>query len=121
MTSINQQILIGLDAMEWDLVRQWAGEGKLPIFRKLIETGYSSELSTTSAQLPDTVWPSIYTGTNPAQFGKYFYCQYDAKAGNLKMLTDDDMHCVPFWETLSKAGRRVAVIDAPKIALSTEH
>jgi hypothetical protein len=39
MTSINQQILIGLDAMEWDLVRQWASEGKLPVFRKLIETG----------------------------------------------------------------------------------
>lgn len=112
-----RQLLIGLDAMEWDLVRDWARSGQLPVFQRLLETGYSAELSTTAEQLPDTVWPSIYTGTNPARYGKYFYCQYDAERGDLKMLTDDDIHCRPFWQSLSEAGRRVAVIDAPKFPL----
>lgn len=115
---MKRQLLIGLDAMEWDLVRRWASEGKLPVLERLLRNSYTAELSSTSAQLPDTVWPAIYTGTNPAKFGKYFYCQYDAQRGDLKMLLDDHIECTPFWETLSAAGRRVAVIDAPKFPLS---
>ncbi len=68
MAGSGRQLLIGLDAAEWDLVSRWAGEGKLPTFRRLITGGTRAVLSTTAAQLPDTVWASIYTGTNPAKF-----------------------------------------------------
>lgn len=113
-----RQLLIGLDAMEWDLVRKWASEGKLPTFTRLLDEGFSSELSTTAAQLPDTVWSCIYTGTNPAKFEKYFYVQYNPDTGGLENVPDDAIRGLPFWDFLSAAGRKVAVIDAPKFALS---
>lgn len=67
------QLLIGLDAMEWTLVEKWANEGKLPAFRRLIEQGVRAQLTTTAAQLPDTVWACIYTGINPGKFERFFY------------------------------------------------
>ena len=71
--NIVRQLLIGLDAMEWNLVERWAAEGKLPTFQRLLNEGLHGELKTTSAQLPDTVWASICTGTNPGKIEKYFY------------------------------------------------
>jgi hypothetical protein len=29
-----RQLVIGVDAMEWDLVTRWAAEGKLPTFSR---------------------------------------------------------------------------------------
>lgn len=116
--NFSRQLIVGLDAMEWDLVERWANEGKLPTFRRLIEQGARSELSTTAAQLPDTVWACIYTGTNPAKFEKFFYVQYDAGTMGLRNVPDDAIRRRPFWDYLSDAGLRVGIADVPKFPLS---
>ncbi|HVE65501.1 MAG TPA: alkaline phosphatase family protein, partial [Thermoanaerobaculia bacterium] len=112
-----RQLLIGLDAMEWELVLRWAREGNLPTFRRLMERGTRGELASTSAQLPDTVWSSLYTGVNPAKLEKWFYVQYDPTTLGLKYLTDDAITRPPFWQLLGEAGRRVGVVDLPKTRL----
>lgn len=112
------QLLIGVDAMEWQLVQKWANEGKLPTFRRLIAEGVRGELKTTAEQLPDTVWASLYTGTNPAKLEKYFYVQYDPATMGLRHLPDDAIQGKPFWESLSEAGLRVGIADAPKFPVS---
>jgi len=117
-TEVSRQLIIGLDAMEWDLVKKWAQRGKLPTFRRLMDQGLQAELRTTSEQLPDTVWASIYTGTNPAKFEKYYYVQYDPATKWLKHVPDDAIHQTPFWEYLSDAGQCVGVVDAPKFPMS---
>ncbi len=106
--------------MEWTLVERWASEGKLPAFRRLMGEGARLELASTAATLPDTVWSAIYSGTNPAHSAKYFYVQYDAVSGDLRLMDDDTINVTPFWEHLSAAGRRVAVLDAPKFKLSPQ-
>jgi len=113
-----KQLLIGLDAAEWKLVCRWAQEGKLPAFQRLLATGTSGVLSTTAEQLPDTVWACVYTGVNPAKFEKFFYVQYDPDTQWLKYMTDDEIHTPPFWDYLSEAGKRVAIIDVPKFPVS---
>lgn len=104
--------------MEWNLVQKWANEGKLPTFRRLIEQGVRGELQTTAAQLPDTVWACIYTGTNPAKFEKFFYVQYDAGTMGLRNVPDDEIRRKPFWDYVTAAGKRVGIADVPKFPLS---
>lgn len=116
--NVPRLLVIGIDAMEWDLVQRWANEGKLPTFQRLLREGLHGELTTTAAQLPDTVWASIYTGTNPAKLEKYFYIQYEPNSGNLQHISDDAIHGVPFWDYLSESGKRVCIVDAPKFPLS---
>lgn len=113
-----RQLVVGLDAMEWTLVRRWADEGKLPTFARLLREGAHGELASTSAQLPDTVWAAIYTGRNPAKLEKYFYVQYDRTTGDLRHVPDDAISARPFWEYLSDAGVRVGVVDVPKFRAS---
>ena len=52
MTGV-RQVLIGFDAMEWSLVRQWAAEGKLPAIKSLMERGLHAQLATTAELTPD--------------------------------------------------------------------
>jgi predicted AlkP superfamily phosphohydrolase/phosphomutase len=116
--SAARQLLIGLDAMEWSLVQSWAEAGTLPTFQRLIAQGPRVELDSTAGQLPDTVWSAIYSGLNPGHFAKYFYVQYDARTGGLKMMDDDSIGATPFWRYLADAGRRVCVLDVPKFPVS---
>ena len=109
-----RQLIIGLDAAEWTLVRRWSEEGRLPTFRDLLARGTHGTLATTAEQLPDTVWSCIYGGGNPATFEKYFYVQYDASTGDLRHVHDDAFTKRPFWKVLSDAGRTVGVVDAVK-------
>jgi predicted AlkP superfamily phosphohydrolase/phosphomutase len=118
VSNSSRQLVVGLDAMEWSLVERWANQGKLPVFRRLIEQGARAELSTTAAQLPDTVWACIYTGTNPGKFEKFFYVQYDPSTMNLRNVPDDAISRKPFWDYLSDAGQRVGIADVPKFPLS---
>jgi predicted AlkP superfamily phosphohydrolase/phosphomutase len=113
-----RQLLIGLDAAEWALIVRWAAEGKLPTFRRFMEEGTRAVLATTAAQLPDTVWASLYTGCNPAKLEKYFYVQYDPRTMGLRNLADDAIRSTPFWELLGRSGKQVGVVDAPKFPLS---
>lgn len=115
----SRQLIIALDAMEWSLVQRFMSEGKMPAFRRVMESGARARLRSTSEQLPDTVWSCIYTGTNPAKFAKYFYVQYDPSTGWLKNVPDDEIGGIPFWDQLSAAGRRVGVLDLPKFPLSS--
>jgi predicted AlkP superfamily phosphohydrolase/phosphomutase len=114
----DRQLLVACDAMEWNLVDDWARAGYLPTFRHLIEQGSRAILSTTAAQLPDTVWGSICTGCNPAKFEKYFYVQYDPDTQGLRHVRDDAIRRPPFWDYLTKAGRKVCAVDVPKFPIS---
>ncbi|MFG0317510.1 MAG: alkaline phosphatase family protein [Planctomycetota bacterium JB042] len=113
-----RQLVFGLDAAEWSLVKRLADEGKMPTFKALMERGASGPLRTTAGQLPDTVWSCIYGGRNPATFDKHFYVQYDARTRDLRHVEDDAFTKRPFWDVLSDAGRKVGVVDAVKFTTS---
>ena len=55
MHTAPRQLLIGLDAMDWELVQRWAAANKMPTFRRLMQEGTQAELSTADS-LPDVVW-----------------------------------------------------------------
>ncbi len=113
-----RQLIIGLDAMEWDLVHQWAAAGKLPTFRRIMQEGIQAELSGPADCLPDTVWSCLSSGLNPAHLTRYFYVQHDPATGGIRYLPDGSFEMNYLWDYLSEAGRQVAVVDAPHVSPS---
>jgi predicted AlkP superfamily phosphohydrolase/phosphomutase len=113
-----RQLLIGLDAMDWHLVRKWAAENKMPTFRRLMEEGTQAELSTVADTLPDTSWNCICSGLNPAHLARYFYVQHDPETAGLRYMPDDSSGVNYFWDHLSAAGRRVGVVDVPHVDIA---
>jgi predicted AlkP superfamily phosphohydrolase/phosphomutase len=108
-------LLLGLDGGEWTLIQRWAKEGLLPTFRRLLEEGASGELRSTAAQFLDTAWPCLFSGLNPGKMDKYFYIQLQPGTLRLCHVRDRVLSSRPFWELLSRTGRRVGVMDAPHL------
>lgn len=116
MAAAPKILLLGLDAAEPSCVEKWAGAGRLPNLARLMESGDWTRLLSCAEEFPDEVWPSLYSSQNSAQFGKYYYIQPRPGSQGLELL-DDSHQGRQFWTVASEAGRRCAVIDAPKTAL----
>src|SRR5882672_5037965 len=107
-------VLIGLDALDSGLVRRWAGEGHLPTMARLLASGAIAPISTPVAVLEGGVWPTFLTSSSPATHGMFAYQQRRRGTYDLEVaMYADRLPTPPFWESLSRAGKRVAVIDAP--------
>lgn len=108
-------VVIGLDAADPDLLLQWAGDGVLPVFQSLLGTAAWGFVRNPAGLVAGGAWPSFYTGVSPARHG-----QYDGTKHFVPSTYQDghyyqpsELPREPLWSVLSRANRKVAVVDAP--------
>src|SRR5712664_751382 len=107
-------LLIGLDAVDSGLVRQWAGEGHLPTLARVLASAAVAPIVTPRAVLEGGVWPTFLTSSSPATHGMFAYQQLRSGTYDVEVaLYADRLPVPPFWESVSQTGKRVAVIDVP--------
>jgi len=107
-------LVLGIDAANPALLTQWAGDGTLPNLSRLMARGLVGATHSLAGFFVGSTWPSFYTGVTPARHGLHYQVQlrpgtyelYRPAAGEL-------VKAKPFWSHLSRAGRRVAVLDVP--------
>jgi predicted AlkP superfamily phosphohydrolase/phosphomutase len=112
-------MFLAIDAGDKCLIRNWARDGTLPVLQSLLARGLVGETTSVEGFYEGSTWPSFYTGVNPARHGFHRLTQ-------LKPGTYEFHRCYPgeyikresFWNLLSKAGRRVAVLDIPLSGIS---
>lgn len=107
-------ILLGMDGANPDLLLRWSEEGLLPTLRSLRERGMTCRLDGPPGCGDDGAWATAYTGVWPSTHGRFYYRHLQAGSYDLPPFGDDDLRHEPLWSTLSRAGKRVAVIDVPK-------
>lgn len=105
--------LVGLDGATFDLILPWVKSGKLPTLRRLIEGGVSGSLLSTFPPLTGPAWSSFMTGKSPGQHGilEFFRRKEDSYQQVLNNRMDIDGGSL--WQYLSKAGKKVGVINVP--------
>jgi predicted AlkP superfamily phosphohydrolase/phosphomutase len=113
-------LFIGLDAMDPDLISQWASDGVLPAFASLFARGTFGSTHNPPGLYVGAVWPSFFTGVSPARHGRYCYKQIVTGTYAIRRFQPAHLKRPPFWTALSAAGRRVAVVDVPKSPLATD-
>ncbi len=113
-------LFIGADALDQELVLAWARAGHLPTFRRLLETGAWAFSTPPPGLYVGAVWPSFYTATSPTRHGRYCHTQLVPGTYGTRRILASDVVGEPFWQTLSRAGRRVAVVDVPKAPLTAD-
>jgi len=112
MTDATKIMFIGLDSADPDLIREWSAEGALPNLKRLLDTGaWGPVLGTLFGT--GAYWPSVFSGVNPARHGRYSSRQIVRGTYDTYRFTNSDIKRAPFWIALSRAGRRVAIIDVP--------
>ncbi len=113
-------LAIAFDACETDLARRWAEQGLLPNLAAMLADAMVVETHSTPGLFAGAVWPSLMTGASAARHRCYYPRQPRLGEYSDKDFGPTDLAARPFWEELSRKGRRVAIIDVPLVPLSTD-
>lgn len=106
----NKVIFIGLDGADKDLIFEWANTGLLPTFQSLLQKG-TFGITQDPPGINGSHWPSFLSGISPTSHGRYWTQQLQPSTYEIK---PSSFKKEPFWNTLSQAGRKIALIDAPE-------
>jgi predicted AlkP superfamily phosphohydrolase/phosphomutase len=107
-------LFLGIDAGSPELLRRWAADGTMPNLQGLLARGVSGPSRSVEGFFIGSTWPSFYTGVTPAGHGFNYLNQIDPGTYRIYRPAERDfVKGEPFWTTLSRAGRRVAVLDVP--------
>src|SRR5205823_12593707 len=114
-------LFLGIDAGSRDLIEAWAREGVLPTLRALMTRGIVGKTESLDGFFVGSTWPSFYTGVSPARHGIHSLVQLRPGTYELyRCYTGDFVKREPFWNHLSRAGRRVAICDVPLTGVSKD-
>jgi len=100
-------VVIGVNGMEWDIIRPLLLQGEMPNLAKLIHEGVYGKLRTLPAPNCPKVYTTIATSTPPEQNGITGFLVGGITA-NTNMLKEE-----PLWSVLSKHGITVGMANVP--------
>jgi predicted AlkP superfamily phosphohydrolase/phosphomutase len=120
MPPLARLLFIGIDSGDKDVILQLAASGDLPVLASLLQTSAVAPTRNPLGLYVGAVWPSFYTGLSPANHGRYCFEQLGLGSYRVQRVRPEQVRGEPFWCALSRAGKRVAVIDVPKCAPARE-
>ena len=110
---MSKLFVIGLDGATFDLIRPWVAQGKLPTFKKLMDSGAWSELRSTVPPVTASAWSSFVTGKNPGAHGLFDFMQRRDKSYDLAPVSALDRDGKAVWDLIGDAGKKVIVMNVP--------
>jgi predicted AlkP superfamily phosphohydrolase/phosphomutase len=114
MPPLTKVLFLEMDAGEQSLVRQWAAEGVMPHVQRLLRRGIVGPTMAPEGFFVGAIWPSLTTGMTPAGHSRHSLEQL--RPGTYEFFhprPPEQIKREPFWKALSRAGKRLAVLDMP--------
>ncbi len=105
-------LAIGLDSASPDLIERWVGEGKLPVFKRLIDSGCYGRLESTVPALTPPAWTSSLTGTNPGKHNIFDFFRVTPKHEK-EILSSRDRKTKAIWNLLDEVDRQSIILNVP--------
>ena len=104
---------LGFDACDAAIVADLVAEGELPAFARVLAEGASVPTLGPPGVFSSAIWATFATARTPDHHR--YYCWSEVEAGGYATRDTDPSEIVgtPFFETVSRSGRRVAVLDVP--------
>ena len=107
-------LIIGLDGASWTLLDPLIKSGDLPNLRKLIESGASGVLMSTTPPVTASAWSSLYTGRTPGCHGVYdFRRRMGSESTNREWITSSNIGGPKIWEIANAQGKNTGLINLP--------
>lgn len=121
MDSKAKIVVIGVDSGDPGLIAQWAAEGHLPTFAKLIENSMTGQVDNPKGLEAGSVWPTFHTGVSPAKHGQYEGMRiFDPEIYDHRTIRLDEMSPHYYWRHLQAHGQRICLIDPEYMRIPNE-
>jgi len=106
-------VVIGLDGTPHTLLQRLLAEGRMPELARIVAEGELRQMDSIWPWVSSVAWASYMTGRNPAKHGIYGFIDRDPTTYKTYIPTSHHMKADTLWEILSRAGKRVIVINVP--------
>jgi len=103
-------MVLGLDGMDWDLVRPWTQDGSMPNLRRLMDNGTWGTMNTLVPTLSPLIWTTIATGVGPDRHGVLDFVEKDPKSGETVPITGRSRRVPAIWNMASGLGLSTDVV-----------
>lgn len=106
-------MVVGIDGVPYELLRDLAQRGVMPNMKRLIE---KFGLKKTRAPLPEVSsvsWTSFMTGMNPGEHGIYGFMELNRDNYSYTFPSFPNLPAEPVWEVIGKRGKRSVIINLP--------
>lgn len=104
-------LLLGLDGLDWALLRPLMDRGELPHFQQLTARGVHGNLHTLSPTLSPILWNSIATGKRASQHGIHGFIEVDEDTGRVRPASSLSRRCKAIWNILEQENRTCQVVN----------
>lgn len=106
-------LYLGFDACDPQTVLDLAGGGLLPTFAWAFAQSARARVVSPPGVYEGALWASFLTGDSPVGHNYWNWEEIAAGTYDRRETSVHELRGTPFWDALSAAGRRVAVIDVP--------
>lgn len=105
--------VIGLDGTPHSLLQRMVVEGVMPNVASLLRAGSLRRMTSVYPWVSSVAWTTFMTGCNPARHGIFGFVDRDPVTFKTFIPTARQMQAEPLWGILSRAGKRVIVVNVP--------
>ncbi len=106
-------LIIGIDGATFKIMDPMMRKGELPNIKKLMDNGTRSVLNSTLIPLSPAAWTSFATGCDPDKHGIFDFSRRERDSYSSVPCSSSDRAVPPLWNILSRAGKKVVVINVP--------
>lgn len=108
--SAGRVLVIGLDAVDWDLLLPLVRAGHMPNLARLQSAGIWGDMETIVPFLSPLIWTTMATGVSPEQHGILDFVEKDPASGAILPVTGRGRKVPAIWNIASALGRKTHVI-----------
>jgi len=105
-------LVLGLDGGTFDLLDPLMAAGELPFLKSLVHRGVRAPLRSVYPAKTIPAWYSFATGKDPGELGIFGFTEPSGGPGHSK-LVQTFRPAEAFWDTLSRVGVKVGVVNFP--------
>ena len=114
-------IAVCIEVASPEMLEAWLRDGWMRNLDLLRQDGVWSRLESVTELSSGSIWPTFFTGVNPARHGQFFtHMQIEPGTYEIVKKYADDVPYDPFWLELDRSGKSCCIIDVPQTR-PTEH
>ncbi len=105
--------VLGLDGVPFTFMDRIIKEGKMPVFKSLLDKGEFKRMNSVLPTISSVAWSSFMTGKDAAGHNIYGFVDREANPFKLFIPTSRKMKASTIWHELSEMGKRSIVMNVP--------
>lgn len=106
-------LIIGLDGVNFDLIKPLVKEGRLPTLRRFLENGTHGVLLSTHQSNNPQAWTSFMTGKNAGKHGIFDFVEPVPNSYDVRFINASYRSGKTLWRIISDVGGKVGVLNVP--------